>query len=271
MSERPAPAAAGAGSRRAYRRREVGLAVKDTLAVGAGYLPLGAAFGLLLSSSGLAWWWAPVFSVLIYAGSMEFLAIGLVTGGAGLLQVATTTFFVNFRHVFYGLSFPLRKVRSAVGRLYGVHALTDEAYALLATRPHHTLTGTRVLATQVLCHLYWITGSTTGALLGSGLELDADGLGFTLTALFVVLTIDAYRVAPDLPTLLVALACAGLGLVASGDGMLVVALLAFVAVLVVRFRVRGDADGGSAVPAPDGAPTIPAPDGGPGRGEVRDA
>lgn len=261
MSAVPDPAPTGSGDRpgepptasgnppdrRAYRRREVGLALRDTLAVGAGYLPLGGAFGVLLSNSGLDWWWAPVFSVLIYAGSMEYLAIGLVTGGVGLLQVATTTFFVNFRHVFYGLSFPLLRIRSTAGRLYGVHALTDEAYALLATRPHHTLTGTRVLATEVLCHLYWVTGSTAGALLGAGLGLDVEGLGFTLTALFVVLTIDAFRVSPDVPTLLVALACAGLGLTA-GDGMLVVALLAFVAVLAVRFAITSR----SGSPAADG-------------------
>ncbi|PFG39246.1 4-azaleucine resistance transporter AzlC [Georgenia soli] len=230
---------AGTGhDRRAYRRHQVALAARDTVGVGMGYLPLGAAFGVLLSASGLQWWWAPVFSVLIYAGSMEFLAIGLVTGGVGLAQVAATTFFVNFRHVFYGLSFPLRKVRSGIGRLYGVHALTDEAYALLATRPQQGLTGTRVLATQILCHLYWLTGSTVGALLGARLGLDAEGLGFTLTALFVVLTIDAYRAAPDLPTLLMALACAGLALAVAPGGMLVLALTAFVVVLVARLLLR---------------------------------
>jgi 4-azaleucine resistance transporter AzlC len=244
MSTPAFPAAEGDGGaghprdRRAYRRHQVALAARDTLGVGMGYLPLGAAFGVLLSASGLQWWWAPVFSVLIYAGSMEFLAIGLVTGGVGLAQVAATTFFVNFRHVFYGLSFPLRKVRSGIGRLYGVHALTDEAYALLATRPQQGLTGTRVLATQILCHLYWLTGSTAGALLGARLGLDAEGLGFTLTALFVVLTIDAYRAAPDLPTLVMALACAGLALAVAPGGMLVLALTAFVVVLLARLLLR---------------------------------
>ncbi|MFH5824970.1 AzlC family ABC transporter permease [Georgenia sp. AZ-5] len=230
-AEKPAPDGAG------HRRREVLLAAKDTVGVGMGYLPLGAAFGVLLATSGLQWWWAPVFSVLIYAGSMEFLAIGLVTGGVGLGQVAATTFFVNFRHVFYGLSFPLLKIRSGAGRLYGVHALTDEAYALLATRPQQGMTGTRVLATEVFCHLYWLTGSTTGALLGARLGLTAEGLGFALTALFVVLTIDAFRSSPDLPTLVIALACAVLALVVAPGSMLVVALTLFVAVLGARFAV----------------------------------
>ena len=225
----------GGRSRSADRRHQIVLAAKDTVGLGMGYLPLAAAFGVLLATSGLDWWWAPVFSVLIYAGSMEFLAIGLVTGGVGLAQVAATTFFVNFRHVFYGLSFPLLKIRSGLGRLYGVHALTDEAYALVATKPRRELTGTRVLATEVLCHLYWLTGSTTGALLGASLGVDAEGLGFALTALFVVLTIDAFRAAPDLPTLLIAVVCAVLALAVSPGSMLVLALTAFVVVLVGRF------------------------------------
>jgi 4-azaleucine resistance transporter AzlC len=222
---------------RAYRRGEVAKAARDTVGVGMGYLSLSAAFGVLLVTSGLAWWWAPVFSVLIYAGSMEFLAIGLVTGGVGLAQVAATTFFVNFRHVFYGLSFPLLKIRSAVGRLWGVHMLTDEAYALLATKPQQDMTGTRVLATEIFCHLYWLTGSTVGALLGAKLGLDTEGLGFALTALFVVLTIDAFRATHDVPTFVVALACAGLALVVAPGGMLVLALTAFVLVLGARFAL----------------------------------
>jgi 4-azaleucine resistance transporter AzlC len=242
------PVAAAVQERRAHRRHQVALAARDTLGVGMGYLPLGTAFGVLLATSGLDWWWAPVFSVLIYAGSMEFLAIGLVTGGVGLAQVAATTFFVNFRHVFYGLSFPLRRIRSGLARLYGVHALTDEAYALLATRPPQSLTGTRVLATEIFCHLYWLTGSTVGALLGAGLGLDAEGLGFALTALFVVLTIDAYRAAPDLPTLLVALACAGLALAVAPGGMLVLALTAFVVVLVARLLRQRARQGAAGAP-----------------------
>ncbi|WP_226920680.1 AzlC family ABC transporter permease [Georgenia subflava] len=270
MSASPEPAERGAVDLRAYRRREIGLAVRDTLGAGMGYLPLGAAFGVLLVNSGLAWWWAPVFSVLIYAGSMEFLAIGLVTGGAGLAQVAATTFFVNFRHVFYGLSFPLRVIRSGLGRLYGVHALTDEAYALLATKPRQGLTGTRVLATQILCQLYWVTGSTAGALLGAGLGLDVEGLGFALTALFVVLTIDAYRAAPDLPTLLIALACAGLALAAAPGGMLVLALTGFVVVLAARVVVSRRRRPGHLGGADDGAaPSGGTPSGGAPSGGIR--
>ncbi|MDD9208033.1 AzlC family ABC transporter permease [Georgenia sp. 10Sc9-8] len=243
----------------ASTRADVVAAVRDSAGVGMGYIPLGAAFGVLLVTSGLDWWWAPVFSVLIYAGSMEFLAIGLVTGGAGLVTVATTTFFVNFRHVFYGLSFPLHLVRQPLARLYGVHALTDEAYALVATRAASgvTMTGPRVLTTEVLCHLFWLTGSTVGALAGAGLGLDVEGLGFALTALFVVLTIDALRATPDPTTLATALGCAVLALVLTPDSMLVLALGAFALLLVARFAVgtRRAGTGPSGTEASDTGPS----------------
>ena len=70
--------------------------------------------------------------MLVYAGSMEFLAVGLVVAVTPLPQLALTTFLVNFRHVFYALSFPLQRVRGRAGRTYSMYALTDEAYALTA-------------------------------------------------------------------------------------------------------------------------------------------
>jgi predicted branched-subunit amino acid permease len=68
---------------------------------------LGTSFGLLVVGSGLSWWWAPVFSAVVFAGSAEFLLVSLAVAGAPLLAIAVTTVLVNGRHVFYGLSFPL--------------------------------------------------------------------------------------------------------------------------------------------------------------------
>src|SRR5699024_6047518 len=102
-----------------------GAALRDTLVVGFGLFPLGLAFGLLLTQSGFAWWWAPLFSLLIYAGSLEFLAIGLLLALTPLAQLAVTTLMVNSRHVFYALSFPLHRVRGPWAKTYAMYALTD--------------------------------------------------------------------------------------------------------------------------------------------------
>jgi predicted branched-subunit amino acid permease len=81
-------------------------ALTDTLPVGAGMIPLGVAFGILVTQAGLAWWWTPAISGLLFAGSLEFLLLSLMTAGAPLATIALTTLLVNSRHVFYCLTFP---------------------------------------------------------------------------------------------------------------------------------------------------------------------
>jgi 4-azaleucine resistance transporter AzlC len=80
--------------------------------------PIGLAFGVLVVHSGLAWWWATVISSLIFAGSLEFLLVGLLVAVAPLTQIAVTTFLVNFRHVFYALSFPLHQVEGVAAKMH---------------------------------------------------------------------------------------------------------------------------------------------------------
>ncbi|MCB0963720.1 MAG: AzlC family ABC transporter permease [Acidimicrobiales bacterium] len=224
-----------------HRRSAIRLAAGDTIGVGLGLFPIGMAFGLLVVQSGLDWWWAPVFSTLVYAGSMEFLLIGLVSAMTPIASIAATTLLVNGRHAFYGLSFPLHRVRHRVGRAYSVYALTDEAYALAATLPDEELSGTRIVAIQVLCQTYWVTGGIVGALGGTALPGDVDGLAFALTALFVVLAIDAIRATRDVPTPLVAVACALVAMQVAPDRMLLVALALFTVALLVRYRFAGTA------------------------------
>ena len=235
-----------AAGKTAQRDSAFAAAFVDTISVGVGMVPLGAAFGLLVVQSGLDWWWALIFSVLVYAGSMEFLAVGLVVAVTPLPQLAVTTFLVNFRHVFYALSFPLYRVRGRAGKTYSMYALTDEAYALTAGRPGVSLSSARVLWLQALCQTYWVAGSVAGSLLGSWLALDLLGLTFTLTALFVVLAMDAARAERDLPTPVLAFVCALLALTVAPGQMLVSGMGLFVVVLVFRFLLQRS-------PASDGA------------------
>lgn len=138
------------------RRGEIAAGLADAWTVALGLVPLGLAFGLLVTQSGFAWWWAPVFSVVIYAGSMEFLAVSLVTGGVAPAAAALYGLLVNFRHVFYGLSFPTGAVRNPLARAYGVYALTDETYAVLSARPGVRWTGARVITVEVVCQVAWV-------------------------------------------------------------------------------------------------------------------
>ncbi|KHJ74012.1 MULTISPECIES: AzlC family ABC transporter permease [Rhodococcus] len=220
------------------RTLEIRAGIKDSWAVGLGLIPLGLAFGVVLTQGGFEWWWAPIFSTVIYAGSMEFLAIGLIAAVTPLASVAAATLLVNFRHVFYGLSFPLHRIRSRLGRLYGVYALTDESYAIVAPKAREPLSGTRILTVQVLCQLMWVVSGTIGALIGAALPDGLAGLEFALTALFAVLAIDAFRANRDVPAPVLALVCGLVALLVAKSQMLVVGLGLFVVCLFVRFVYR---------------------------------
>jgi 4-azaleucine resistance transporter AzlC len=211
-------------------------ALRDVAAVGPGMGVLGASFGLLVVGSGLDWWWAPVFSVVVFAGSLEFLLVALAVAGTPLAAIAVTTLLVNGRHAFYGLSFPLHRIRSRAGRVYGVLALTDEAYALYTARPAASLSGPRILTGQALMQACWVGGGTVGALAGSGFGLHVPALEFVFTALFVVLATEATVAGREATGPLLAVACALVAqLVAPGE-MLLVAMGLFLAVLLVRHR-----------------------------------
>ncbi|MEW1644185.1 AzlC family ABC transporter permease [Streptomyces sp. NPDC091219] len=203
--------------------------------MGLGFLPLGLAFGALVTQSGLDWWWAGLSAALVFGGSFEFLLIGMVTAAAPLTAIAVSALLVNVRHVFYTLSFPLHRVRGRLGKAYSTYAMCDEAYALATGERASAWSSRRILWLQFFLHLYWAGSSTVGALLGSFIPGSVTGLDFALTALFTVLALDAVRdLRGDVPTpVLAVLSALAARLVFPGQ-MLLVAFALFTAALLVR-------------------------------------
>ncbi len=208
-------------------------ALKDSTAVGLACLPMGLAFGVLVAHSSLPWWWASVFATVVFAGSLEFLLLGLVTSGASLASIALAAFLVNARHVFYALTFPLHRVSGRLARTYSTFALTDEAYALAAPG----WSSGRILSLQALIHVYWVGSVTVGALTGALLPARVMGLGFAVTGLFLGLALDAIDAIRDVVTPLVALVCALLAHWLFPREMLVVALALFTVYVLLRLAV----------------------------------
>jgi 4-azaleucine resistance transporter AzlC len=210
---------------------EVRRGVRLSSAAGLGLFPLGVAFGLLVAQASLPWWTAPLLSTVVFAGSVELLLVSLIVAGTPLLTVAVTVFLVNFRHVFYAFSFPLRAVRSRPARVYSMGALIDEAYAVATT--HRTgWTGPRLLAMQVALQAYWVVGGLVGVAAGSLLPAPIEGLEFALTALFIVLALDAARTRRQVPLVLMAAAAVVVALAVAPGEMLVVAFAVYVVFLV---------------------------------------
>lgn len=167
---------------------------KLTIPVLMGYIPLGMAFGLLLSKLLIPWYYALFMSIFIFAGSGQFLALTLFASQATILEIGIATFLLNLRHTFYGLSMISTFKTFSWKKHYLIFGLTDETFALLKTSdvPEANREKAYLLIT-FLNQSYWIIGSVVGALLGNILPFNYDGIEFSLTALFVVLSIELYK------------------------------------------------------------------------------
>lgn len=172
-------------------------ALPCTLPVLTGYIFLGIAFGVLLSGKGFSPLWALLMSVCIYAGSMQFVAISIMTAPFAPLSAFFMTIMVNARHLFYGLSMlePFQKM----GKLkpYMIFSLTDETYSLLCSvkAPEGVDRKWFLFFISLLDHLYWITGSCIGAVAGNLIPFDSTGIDFSMTALFLVIFVEQWETA----------------------------------------------------------------------------
>lgn len=213
-------------------RRKWFSALRSTAPVMAGYLVLGAGYGLLMQSRGYGLPWALAASVFIYAGSLQFVAVDLLTGGVSLLTAAVTTLLVNARHLFYGISMIDRYRSTGCAKPYLIFGLTDETYSLLCTRENRD-TGYFVRVTA-LDHLYWISGTVIGSIAGQLLTFSTEGIDFSLTALFLTVMIDQWKSTkehiPALVGLLSAVVCL---LVFGRDSFLLPTMGAIVALLLL--------------------------------------
>ena len=167
----------------------------STIPVLAGYIVLGFGFGIILKSSGYSILLAFAMSFLIYAGSMQYAAIGLMTGGASIITVAITTLMVNARHLFYGISM-LDKYKGAGKRKpYLIFALTDETYSLVCVDNDSIDSDKRYdyyFFVSLFNQAYWVLGSVAGAVVGALVSFNSEGIDFVLTALFVTVFIDQW-------------------------------------------------------------------------------
>ena len=148
------------------------------------------------------------------------------------------TLLVNSRHLMYGLSYPIERVRHPLAKFYSVYTLTDEAYVLNSGPDRHTLRGSRILWIHAGMQVSVICGTLLGYVLGVSFLSELKGLGFVMTALFAILTVDAYRESKDRLTAVIALVAAAAGLLIAPQSMLVVSMVVYLSLLVARYAVQ---------------------------------
>jgi len=204
-----------------------------------GYVFMGFAFGVMLSAQGRHPLWAFLFSLLVYSGSLQFLMVSLLAGAASLPTIGLMTLLVNFRHIFYGLSF-LDKVKLwGKYAFYNIFALTDETYSVLCscTFPEDVHEKRATFLIALFNHCYWVLGSLIGALAGAALPFDLSGIDFSMTALFIVLFIEQWKSFSNHLPAIIGLFSGIVFLVLLGpDSFLAPALIATVSLLLLLRR-----------------------------------
>lgn len=176
-------------------RSTVRYAFLASLPVMAGYIVLGTGFGVLLQDKGYNWLWAALMSVTIFAGSMQYVAVDLLSGGATLIAAALMTVLVNIRHLFYGLTMLEKYSDTGWRKPYLIFALTDETFSLVCSPelPEDVDRKNYYFFLSLMNQCYWITGSIIGAAAGAALSFNSAGIDFAMTALFVVIFVEQWE------------------------------------------------------------------------------
>jgi len=206
-----------------------------TVPVMTGYFCLGFAYGLLMVSQGFAPIWPVLMSLVVFGGSIQFLAVTLLGSAFAPIPAFLLSFMVNARHIFYGLSM-LEKYRSAgAARIPLIALLTDETFSVVsATEPPEEVSHRDYcLWVTVLDYCYWVSATAVGALFGNFLRFDTTGMDFALTALFVVLFMEQWKKKENRFSGVVGVACAAFSLALFGaENMVIPAMVMILAILL---------------------------------------
>ena len=206
-----------------------------------GFVPLGIAFGLLFQDLGYPWYFASLMGIIVYAGAAQFMAIGFLSAGLGVVEIAMSTFFLNSRHMFYGLSFLESFGNWNIRKLYLIFGMTDETYALLTTIqvPDGYIKERYYLYITLFAQFYWVLGCTIGAILADVLTFNTDGMEFAATALFVVLLIEQWIIVRRLLPFIVGFISSIIALVFFINHMLLTAIMISITSIVFMRLIKG--------------------------------
>ncbi len=207
----------------------------------AGYIVLGIGFGILMADSGMGLVWSFLMGALIYAGSMQFVAVGLISSCSSFLTIAVTTLMVNARHLFYGISMIEKYRDTKPYKPYLIFALTDETYSLCCD--DNTMDKVDYFEVSLFDQIYWVSGCVLGSLIGNIIPFDLTGIDFALTALFVSIFVNQWIHAKDhIPAVygvMVSLLC----LVFFGkDSFLIPSMIGIIIALALPRRIKKEGE-----------------------------
>lgn len=215
-------------------------AFPHTIPVFTGFILLGIAYGILMSSKGYGFAWTVLMSLLAFAGSAQYVAITFLTSIFDPLYALILTLMINARHLFYGISM-LDKYKGT-GKLkpYLIFGLCDETFSIICSTepPEGVNRNWFMFFITLLDHGYWVLGSALGGLLGYMVSFNTKGLDFVLTALFVVIFIGQWKTQKNHKPAVIGVLCSIICLVVFGQGNFIIPSMIAILVVLTIFRKK---------------------------------
>jgi 4-azaleucine resistance transporter AzlC len=203
------------------------------------YLFVSMAYGILMEESGFHWYLSLLVSLTVYTGAFQFVLTTLLSAGASWLTIAGIAFFMNSRQTFYSLTFLDEFDKMGKRKLYMIHTMTDETYAVNNTLEKNDENSREIMFYVALfSRCYWMAGAVIGGILGQLIPFSMDGIDFCMTALFVIIFIDQWEQAkthiPALAGLLIGVLC----LILFGENRMMLPALCIVSAMLILYNRR---------------------------------
>ena len=215
-------------------KRAAYVAFPHSLPIFAGYGFLGLAYGILMSVNGFSPLFTFMMSLLVFGGSAQIVAVELLTAAFAPLHAFIITFVLCARHIFYGISM-LEKYRNlGIKKLYMVYGMVDETFSInySANPPSDVDKGWFMFFVTAFNHVYWLIGSTAGALFGTMINFNTEGIDFVMTSMFTVIFIEQWKKDKTHFSALMGLAVCGICLVIFGkDNFIIPSMIAILIIL----------------------------------------
>ena len=218
--------------------RALKAAFPQTIPIFTGFWFLGMAYGIYMNASGFSFIYPLCMSLLIYGGSLEFVAVEMLLSPFAPLQTFIMALLIQARHLFYGLSMLDKFKGLGWKKYYLIFGMCDETFSIncSAKIPDDIDRGWFYFWITLLNQLYWSAAATTGGIIGSLLKINTSGISFVMTAMFVVIFLEQWLKEKEHTSSLVGLTISVLCLIIFGPDSFMVPTMVLVVGLLTLLR-----------------------------------
>jgi 4-azaleucine resistance transporter AzlC len=220
------------------RKKALKAAFPYTIPIFAGFWFLGLAYGIYMNVSGFSFVYPMIMSIIIFGGSLEFVAVEMLLSPFAPVQVLIMTLLIQARHLFYGISMLDKFKDMGWKKFYLIFGMCDETFSINYTAriPEDVDRGWFMFFVTLLNHFYWISGATIGGLVGSLIHFNTDGISFVMTSMFVVIFMEQWLKEKHHVSAYIGLGAAALCLLIFGADSFMIPTMIIIIVLLAAFR-----------------------------------